>query len=229
MSARHAEDNLQTLNLRLPRNRAAYGPRARRYHPDVAESSTSEPALLPFTGNPEADRLLEADPLALLIGFALDQQVTVQKAFSGPLELRSRLGHLDASRIAETDPAELDRVFRERPALHRFPGSMAGKVQALAAAIAERYDGDASRIWLEAKDGRDLQARLLALPGIGEMKARTLTAILGKRLGVRLPGLDEVMPAHPTLGDVDSPEALAKYQAGKRAHKAELRAQGKRA
>jgi uncharacterized HhH-GPD family protein len=229
VSTRHAEDNLQALNVRLSRNRAAYRGEARRYHRDVAESSTSEPALLPFTGNPEADRLLEADPLALLIGFALDQQVTVQKAFSGPWELRSRLGHLDARRIAETDPAVLDQVFRERPALHRFPGSMAGKVQALAAAIAERYDGDASRIWREAKDGRDLQARLLALPGIGEMKARTLTAILGKRLGVRLPGLDEVMPTHPTLGDVDSPEALAKYQAGKRAHKAELRAQGKRA
>jgi uncharacterized HhH-GPD family protein len=229
VSTRHAEDNLQALNVRLSRNRAAYRGEARRYHRDVAESSTSEPALLPFTGNPEADRLLEADPLALLIGFALDQQVTVQKAFSGPWELRSRLGHLDARRIAETDPAVLDQVFRERPALHRFPGSMAGKVQALAAAIAERYDGDASRIWREAKDGRDLQARLLALPGIGEMKARTLTAILGKRLGVRLPGLDEVMPTHPTLGDVDSPEALAKYQAGKRAHKAALRAQGKRA
>lgn len=229
MSTRHAEDNLQALNVRLSRNRAEYTGRARRYHRDVAESWTSEPALLPFTGNPEADRLLEADPLALLIGFALDQQVTVQKAFSGPWELRSRLGHLDARRIAETDPAVLDQVFRDRPALHRFPGSMAGKVQALAAAIAERYDGDASRIWRDAKDGRDLQARLLALPGIGEMKARTLTAIIGKRLGVRLPGLDEVMPTHPTLGDVDSPEALAKYQAGKRAHKAELRAQGKRA
>ena len=113
----------------------------------MTEPSTSEPALLPFTGNLEADRLLESDPLALLIGFALDQQVTVQKAFSGPWELRSRLGHLDALGIAETDPVELDRVFRERPALHRFPGSMAGKVQALAAAIAERYDGDASRIW----------------------------------------------------------------------------------
>jgi uncharacterized HhH-GPD family protein len=228
VSTRHAEDNLQNLNLRLPRNRAGYSRRARRYHPGVSESSTSQPALLPFTGNPDADLLLESDPLALLIGFALDQQVTVQKAFSGPWELRARLGHLDARKIAQADPAELDRVFRERPALHRFPGSMAAKVQALSATIAERYDGDASRIWREAKDGRDLQARLLALPGIGEMKARTLTAILGKRLGVHLPGLDEVMPAHPTLGDVDSPEALAKYQAGKRAHKAELRAQGKR-
>ena len=185
-------------------------------------------ARLPFTGNDEADALLSEDPLALLIGFALDQQVTVQKAFAGPWDLRNRLGHLDARRIATADPAELDRVFRERPALHRFPGSMAGKVQQLAAAIANDYDGDASRIWREAKDGRDLQARLLALPGIGEMKARTILAILGKRLGVSLPGLEDVMPRHPTLGDVDSPEALATYQAGKRAYKAEMRAQGKR-
>jgi uncharacterized HhH-GPD family protein len=185
-------------------------------------------ARLPFTGNDEADALVCEDPLALLIGFALDQQVTVQKAFSGPLDLRNRLGHLDARRIAETDAAELDRVFRERPALHRFPGSMAGKVAALCAAIAERYDGDASRIWREAKDGKDLHARLLDLPGIGEMKARTILAILGKRLGVDLPGMADVMPGHPTLGDVDSPEALAAYQAGKRAFKAEQRAQGKR-
>jgi uncharacterized HhH-GPD family protein len=186
------------------------------------------PSRLPFTGNDDADTLLASDPLALLIGFALDQQVTVQKAFSGPWEIRQRLGHLDARRIAATDPAELDRVFRERPAIHRFPGSMAGKVAALCAAIADGYDNDASRIWREAADGRDLQARLLALPGIGEMKARTILAVLGKRFGVSLPGMADVMPDHPTLGDVDSPEALATYQAGKRAHKAELRAQGKR-
>jgi uncharacterized HhH-GPD family protein len=185
-------------------------------------------ARLPYTGNDEADALLSDDPLALLIGFALDQQVTVQKAFSGPWELRRRIGHLDAKRIAATDPAELDRVFRERPALHRFPGSMAGKVQALATAIAERYDGDAARIWTEAKDARDLQARLLDLPGFGEMKVRTVLAILGKRFGVSLPGMADVMPKHPTLGDVDSPEALAEYQAGKRAYKATMRAQGKR-
>jgi uncharacterized HhH-GPD family protein len=195
----------------------------------MTNAAATKASLLPFTGNDDADRLLATDPLALLIGFALDQQVTVQKAFSGPWDLKARLGHLDARKIADTDPAELDRVFRERPALHRFPGSMAGKVAALCAFIADRYDGDASRVWREAADGRDLQARLLALPGIGEMKARTLTAILGKRLGVSLPGLDEVMPKHPTLGDVDSPEALATYQAGKGAHKAELRAQGKRA
>ncbi len=179
---------------------------------------------LPFTGDDEADRLLVAEPLALLIGFALDQQVTVQKAFSGPLELQRRIGHLDAKRIAAMDPAALDAAFRERPALHRFPGSMAGKVQQLCAAIAADYDGDAARIWTEAADGKDLERRLLRLPGIGEMKAKSILAILAKRLDVRPPGMDEVLPTHPTLGDVDSAEALAAYQAGKRAHKAELRA-----
>jgi uncharacterized HhH-GPD family protein len=182
-------------------------------------------ATLPFTGNDSADALLSEDPLALLIGFALDQQVTVQKAFSGPFELRTRLGHLDARRIAATDPAELDRVFRERPAIHRFPGSMAGKVAALCAAIAERYDNDAARIWTEAKDGPDLEARLLGLPGIGPMKAKTILAVLGKRYGVALPGMADVMPKHPTLGDVDSPEALERYQNAKREYKARMRAQ----
>jgi uncharacterized HhH-GPD family protein len=179
---------------------------------------------LPFTGDDAADRLLATDPLALLIGFALDQQVTVQKAFSGPLELQRRIGHLDAAKLAATDPAELDAVFRKPPALHRFPGAMAGKVQQLAGAIAGEYGNDAARIWTEAADGPDLKRRLLALPGIGEMKAAAILAILGKRLGVDLPGMDTVMPTHPTLGDVDTPERLASYQAGKRAMKAQLRA-----
>ena len=186
------------------------------------------PPTLPFTGDDEADELVSSDALALLIGFALDQQVTVQKAFSGPAEIRRRLGHLDAKQLAATDPAELDRVFRERPAIHRFPGSMAGKVQQLAEAIAEQYDGDASRIWREASDGPDLERRLLELPGIGAMKARSILAVLAKRLGVDVPDLASVLPQHPTLGDVDSPEALAEYQAGKRAHKATMRAEGKR-
>ncbi|MFP5342984.1 MAG: HhH-GPD-type base excision DNA repair protein [Candidatus Limnocylindria bacterium] len=179
---------------------------------------------LPFTGDDEADRLLVADPLALLIGFALDQQVTVQKAFSGPLELSRRLGHLDAGRIAAMDPDQLGTAFRTPPALHRFPASMAGKVQALCAAIARDYDGDAARVWRDAVDGPDLQRRLLALPGIGDMKARSIIAILAKRFGLALSGLEAVLPTHPTLGDVDSPEALAAYQAGKRARKAEARA-----
>jgi uncharacterized HhH-GPD family protein len=189
--------------------------------------TTTTATTLPFTGDEAADRLLVDEPLALLIGFALDQQVTVQKAFSGPAELKRRLGHLDAARIAAMDPSELDAVFRERPALHRFPGSMAGKIQALCAAIANDYGNDARRVWTEASDGPDLEARLLGLPGIGEMKAKSLIAVLGKRFGVRPPGYDAVAPTWPTLGDVDSAEALATYQAGKRAHKAELRAAGK--
>jgi uncharacterized HhH-GPD family protein len=179
---------------------------------------------LPFTGDDAADRLLVSEPLAMLIGFALDQQVTVQKAFSGPLELQRRVGHLDAAKLAATDPAELDAAFRRPPALHRFPGAMAGKVQQLAAAIATDYGNDAARIWTQATDGPDLKRRLLALPGFGEMKAAAIIAILGKRFGLDLPDLDSVMPRHPTLGDVDSPEALASYQAGKRAMKAQLRA-----
>jgi uncharacterized HhH-GPD family protein len=184
--------------------------------------------LLPFTGNDEADRLLEEDPLALLIGFELDQQVTLQKAFSGPYELRQRLGgKLDAKKIASMDPEKLDAIFRERPALHRFPGNMARRVQDLCVALVRDYGGDAGRVWREAKSGKDLEARLLALPGIGEMKAKTLIAILGKRLAVRPPGWEEVAPTHPSLGDVDDAESLAQYQAGKRARKAAMRAAAK--
>ena len=185
--------------------------------------STSPPASLPFTGDTEADRLLAEDPFALLVGFALDQQVTVQKAFSGPAELKRRLGHLDPARIAEMDPGELGEIFRERPALHRFPGSMATKVQTLAAAIARDYGNDAGRVWREAVDGPDLEKRLLGLPGFGEMKVKSLIAVLGNRFGVRPPGYEAVAPTWPTLGDVDSAEALATYQAGKRAHKAAMR------
>ena len=189
-------------------------------------ATTSSVERLPYTGDDESDRLLASDPLALLIGFALDQQVSVQKAFSGPAELKRRIGHLDAAGISATDPAVLDRVFRERPALHRFPGAMAGRVRALCAFVAAEYDGRAERIWTEAADGPDLRRRLLAVPSIGEMKAATLTAILAKRFGLKLPGLDAVLPKHPTLGDVDSPESLASYQAGKKAYKAALRAAG---
>jgi len=185
---------------------------------------TAKTPRLPFTGNDEADRLLEDEPLALLIGFELDQQVTLQKAFSGPYELRQRIGNLSAAKIAAMDPAQLDEVFRTRPALHRFPGNMAKRVQDLCQVIVRDYGGDAGRVWGEAKTGKDLEERLLALPGIGEMKAKTLIAILGKRLGVKPPGWEEVAPKHPSLGDVDDPESLAEYQAGKRAKKAALRA-----
>jgi uncharacterized HhH-GPD family protein len=187
-------------------------------------ATTTMPDRLHFTGDEEADRLLVADPLALLIGFVLDQQVPVQKAFSGPTEIRRRLGTLDAASLAAIDPEVFATAFRERPAIHRFPGAMAAKVQALSAAIARDYGNDASRIWTQSTDAHDLERRLLRLPGIGPMKAKTLLAILGKRFGIKPAGWDEVAPSHPTLGDVDSPEALARYQAGKRAHKAAVRA-----
>ena len=179
---------------------------------------------LPFTGNDAADRLLVSDPLALLIGFALDQQVPLQKAFSGPLELSRRIDGLDAKRIATMDPEALDAAFRKPPALHRFPGNMAKRVRELAAYLVERYDGDASRIWREAKDGADLHARLLDLPGFGPMKAGTLLAILGKRMALAPTGWEAFLPDHMTLADVDGPEALRRYQDWKRGMKAEKRA-----
>ncbi len=182
------------------------------------------PASIPFTGNPVADALLAADPLALLIGFTLDQQVTVQKAFAGPLELRRRAGTLDAAALAAMDPEAFETAFRTPPALHRFPGNMAKRVQALCAVVATTYGGDAARVWTGAADARDLRARLKALPGIGDDKAATIGALLAKQMGVRPTGWESELPDHPTLGDVDSAEALAEYQAGKRAYKAELRA-----
>jgi uncharacterized HhH-GPD family protein len=187
-------------------------------------ATTAAPDRLHYTGDDEADRLLAADPLALLIGFALDQQVPVQKAFSGPLELRRRLGHLDPARIAATDPEQLADAFRQRPALHRFPAAMARRVQALCSYITDTYAGNAARVWTEAADGADLRRRLAALPAFGNMKVNSMLAILAKRFGVSLPGLEAELPHHPTLGDVDSAESLASYQAAKRAHKAEMRA-----
>jgi uncharacterized HhH-GPD family protein len=190
--------------------------------------AATAPESLHFTGDAEADELLAREPLALLIGFVLDQQVSVQKAFSSPLELKRRLGgSLDVARIAGMPPDELEEVFRRKPALHRFPGNMARRVQEVCQAIATEYDGRAELVWTEAADGRELERRLLELPGIGGMKAKSLIAVVGKRLGVRPPGWDEVAPAYPTLGDVDSAEALERYQAAKRAYKASRRAQSR--
>jgi uncharacterized HhH-GPD family protein len=179
---------------------------------------------LHFTGDEDADRLLVTEPMALLIGFALDQQVPVQWAFSAPLTLKQRIGSLDAAAIATTPPDRLEAAFRGPPALHRYPGSMAKRVRALAEAIVRDYGGDAARVWIDAADGVDLERRIGKLPGFGDMKVRSMLAVLAKRLGVRPPGIDEVLPRHPTLGDVDSAEALAAYQAQKRAYKAQLRA-----
>ncbi len=183
---------------------------------------------LHYTDDDEANRLNATNPMALLIGFVLDQQVPVQKAFSGPIELKRRVGTLDAQRLADMPPDELEAAFKQRPALHRFPGAMAKRVQALAAAVASDYGDDASRIWTDAADGADLAKRIGALPGFGGMKVRSLIAVLGKRLGVKLPGLEDQMPSYPTLGDVDSAEALEEYQAQKRAYKAKLRESGEK-
>jgi uncharacterized HhH-GPD family protein len=171
---------------------------------------------LHYTDSDEANALLVSDPMALLIGFALDQQVPVQKAFSGPLVLKERLGSIDAATLADAD---LEPVFRERPAIHRFPGAMAQRVHDLAVHVRDTYDGDAARVWTDATDGDQLRANLEGLPGFGEMKVKALGAVLAKRFGVA--AAEDLVPWHPTLGDVDSPEALAEYQAAKRIHKAE--------
>lgn len=178
--------------------------------------------VLHFTGNEEADALIARDPLALLIGFVLDQQVTVPTAFLGPLKLQQRLGRLDAAEIAALAPERLDEVFREKPAIHRFPGNMAKRVQELAAVVAEEYGGDAARIWRDAADSDDLKRRIEGLPGFGEMKVKALASVLARRFGLAL--AEPLVPDHAMLGDVDSPEALAEYQAAKRAYKASLRA-----
>jgi uncharacterized HhH-GPD family protein len=177
---------------------------------------------LHFTGDQEANELLAEEPLALLIGFALDQQVSVQTAFAGPLKIKQRLGTLDARTIATTDPGRLEQVFREKPAVHRFPGSMAKRVQELAAVVDDEYGGSAERVWTEAADGADLRQRISSLPGFGEMKIKSLSAVLAKRFDVE--AAKQIAPNHPTLGDVDSPQALEDYQAQKRAHKAAMRA-----
>jgi uncharacterized HhH-GPD family protein len=174
------------------------------------------PERLYFTDSDEANALIASDPMALLVGFELDQQVTVQKAFTGPLALLERLGSIDAATLASAD---LEPVFRARPVIHRYPKSMARRVHELAVHVRDRYDGDAARVWTDAADTDELRANLAALPGFGEMKIKGLGAVLAKRLGVV--AAEELVPWHPTLGDVDSPEALARYQEAKRLHKAE--------
>ena len=181
------------------------------------------PDALYFTDEPAACELLARDPFALLVGFAIDQQVPVQKAFAGPYVLRERVGTLDPASLAAID---LEPAFRERPAIHRFPGAMAGRVRELASVVAEDYGGDAARVWTEAADADDLRRRLGALPGFGPMKVTALGAVLAKRFDVTV--ARPLVPGHPTLGDVDSPQALLDYQAKKRAHKAEMRAAGDR-
>ena len=174
------------------------------------------PDRLYFTDSDEANALIATDAMALLVGFALDQQVTVQKAFAGPLVLKGRLGAIDADTLASAD---LEPVFRQKPAIHRFPGAMAQRVHDLAVHVRDRYDGDAAGVWKDAADSDELRANLAALPGFGEMKVKALGAVLAKRFGVA--AARDLVPSHPTLGDVDSPAALDSYQQAKRAHKAE--------
>ena len=182
-------------------------------------------ARMDWTGDPEADALVARDPLALLIGFCLDQQIPVEKAFLGPLDIQRRLGTLDARELAAIDAARFEAAFRQRPAIHRFPASMAARVQALCATVAGEYGGDAAAVWSGVGDAPELLRRLRALPGFGDMKARIVLGVLAKHLGVRPRGWADLVPDFPTLADVHTVADRERYQAGKRAHKAAMRAQ----
>jgi len=173
-----------------------------------------------WTQDPAANELLETDPLALLIGMVLDQQVKMEKAFGGPYELKRRLGHLDVRKIASMDPERLDKVFRERPALHRFPGNMARRVQAMCAVVVKDYGGDAESVWRDARDGDDLAVRISKLPGFGEMKTRILIAVLAKKFGVKPLGWEKHAATWHTVADVDSAETMAQARDVKREMKA---------
>ncbi|TMF67192.1 MAG: Fe-S cluster assembly protein HesB [Chloroflexi bacterium] len=176
-----------------------------------------------WTQDPAANELLETDPLALLIGMVLDQQVKMEKAFGGPYELKRRLGHLDVRKIASMDPENLDTVFRERPALHRFPGNMARRVQAMCAVVVKDYGGDAESVWRDAKDGDDLAARISKLPGFGEMKTKILIAVLAKKFGVRPRGWEKHAATWHSVADVDSAESMAQARDVKREMKAKAK------
>ena len=169
-----------------------------------------------WTQNEEANRLLDSDPLALLVGMVLDQQVRMEHAFSGPYVLKQRVGGLDARKIASMPPEELDRVFRERPALHRFPGAMAKRVQAMCAAVARDYDGDAGAVWRNVDSADELVARLKRLPGFGDMKVRILVAVLAKKFDVRPRGWEKHAATWHSIADVDSPESMEEARAVKR-------------
>jgi uncharacterized HhH-GPD family protein len=183
----------------------------------------------------DADALLDRDPLALLIGMLLDQQFPMERAFAGPGLIAQRLGvsELDARELAAYDPEALVQIFRGPPAVHRYPGSMAGRVQALAAAVVEQYDGDASRIWSGVEDGRELFRRLAALPGYGTQKAQIFTALLGKQRGVTPPGWREAAGGygeegvHRSVADVVDAASLAQVREYKQAKKAEMKSGAK--
>jgi len=188
------------------------------------------PSKTPFSGDPAADQLLEDDPLALLIGMLLDQQVPMEKAFHSPYDLKERLGgELDAASIASMDPAKLVEVFSARPSLHRFPGSMANRTQAMCQALVDEFGGRAENVWVMAADGDDLVKRLTTLPGFGQQKAQIFTALLAKRFGIRPPGWEAAagvygQEGHRSVADVDGPESLAAVRVYKREAKAKAKA-----
>jgi uncharacterized HhH-GPD family protein len=190
---------------------------------------TTGAAAIPVTGDAEADRLLAENPLALLIGMLLDQQVPMEWAFRGPLTLQQRLGSpLDAETIASMGPEKIEAIFRDKPAMHRYPGSMGKRTHALCAYVVEHYGGDAGAIWRDAPSGQEIYRRLRELPGYGEEKAKIFLAILGKRLGEAAPGWEEAAApfsdATPrSVADVDSKESLARVREFKKARKAEKR------
>ena len=180
---------------------------------------------LHITGDAEADELLSTDPLALLLGMLLDQQVPMETAFAGPAKLRQRLGHLDAARIASHDPEAFVEICKTPPAVHRFPGSMAGRIQALCQAVADDWGGDASAIWAHA-DGAEVLKRLEALPGFGSQKARIFLALLGKQYGYTGSGWREAAGSYGDEGsyrsvaDIVDPASLTKVREFKKAAKA---------
>lgn len=186
---------------------------------------------LHITGDDAADALLSSDPLALLVGMLLDQQVAMETAFAGPLKIRERLGRLDAETLARTDPERLEEVFRTPPAVHRYPGSMAGRTQALSAYLLEHHDGDAAAIWTAGEpDGAEVRRRLEALPGFGKQKAAIFLALLGKQLDLRAPGWREAAGAYGEEGsfrsvaDIVDADSLARVRETKRAAKAAAKA-----
>jgi|TARA_B100001079_G_scaffold68097_2_gene58106 uncharacterized HhH-GPD family protein len=183
------------------------------------------PGTLAVTGDVDADALINSDPLALLIGMLLDQQVPMEWAFRGPATLLERLGSLDAVAIAEMEPDLLDIECRTKPAVHRYPSSMAKRIQALCQHIVDNYDGDASLLWGSATSGADLKQRLVSLPGYGDEKAMIFTAILAKRMGVAPAGWQDAAGPFSdntprSVADIDGPEALATVREWKKAQKA---------
>lgn len=184
--------------------------------------------------DPDADALLEADPFALLTGMLLDQQIPMERAFAGPATIARRLGvaRLDPAEIAAMDDQQFTEALSEAPAVHRFPGSMAARVKALARTIVEDYDGDAAAVWTTAQDGADLVSRLAALPGFGTQKAQIFTALLGKQLGVQPSGWRAAAGSYGqdgsrrSIADVTGPESLNEVRAFKKALKAAAKAHG---